>query len=342
MFDMYFKLQRISNNAFKEDIKKYLKNGTYFIDKSGTYMYLEEAKEKTIDNFSDTFEASRKAQFGDRLAFMKVKDGIEIKSDNKQFKGDCLLISSSNDEKKFFNFNDNIVLTKFNNRGKFETRVRNMQYFSKFFNVPELVEYKFEDMTIQEKCIKKNKNFNAEEVLIELLKQYKNYFIAIAENRDYEIETKVDYKKYVFDSTFSQNIYEAINNNIASARLKMHGDLWRSNIILDNDKMYMIDFEKSDTFSMTYDFFTFIFNEYVIKNDSQLLDNFFSGNFDEILTELFKTFNLKYESKFKKDYFLQYVLVFYFDRCKNTSIKFRIKKRHMIMKIFKRYDIELK
>ena len=115
-----------------------------------------------------------------------------------------------------------------------------------------------------------------------------------------------------------------------------HGDLWSSNIMYDSKQFYLTDFEAAKERYIYYDFFTYIFSEWLLDNDDSLLNNFFYGLYDAWLTQSAELFNCTFDVHNRDVYFLHFIVELYNERWKQTTSMNQIVFK-TIEKFIKRY-----
>lgn len=109
--------------------------------------------------------------------------------------------------------------------------------------------------------------------------------------------------------------------------------MWSSNVIFDGNKYFITDFENAGYNYFLYDFFTYIFTEELVLGNDKLMLMYFDGEFDSILSELFRSLSMEYFKAKKKTYFLGYFIIAYTNKwMKAKSIVLHSKIIHIIKK----------
>ena len=97
-----------------------------------------------------------------------------------------------------------------------------------------------------------------------------------------------------------------------------HGDLSQSNLLYgiceEKEDFWWIDWEHARKRSFFFDYFFYIFNTAFFLNNPQILDDYFSGKTVNSISELFTAFGLKYEPKYRIDYFIIFAVEFLKER----------------------------
>lgn len=98
---------------------------------------------------------------------------------------------------------------------------------------------------------------------------------------------------------------------------KLHGDLWTSNCLLvkgNKHQIKYIDWEYSRALIFFYDIFTMIWLEFYMNNNDIYIEKYLKGDYDDEFIRLFSLFDMKFEEKFRVDYFYIYFLNFFHER----------------------------
>jgi hypothetical protein len=314
--------------------RNYMRNGFLQIDVKLKYVFNNNSNTKKfvksilIDN---NYKLTRKFLFYDWCKFPFFTFS------SKSFHGDLCLLSNSdkkNFDVKFFDLNSNIVLTKYSKSKDLIKKITNYNLFSKFFKIPKIIEYNFNDRICIEKYIdtmpKKQWTRNDYKIIInKIFEDYIQYFNNFQLKNDYfRVEDALcEIKKYEkkLDSLcfISQKLYSLKNLDIP--QVNQHGDLWLYNILFDKNKknIYYIDWEHSNIYCFFYDIFWWIINEVVYEKNHEFLNNYLDGKFDKQFYSLFLAFDKKYNINMRKTYLYLFVAELFLKRIlpKSDSIK---------------------
>ncbi len=88
--------------------------------------------------------------------------------------------------------------------------------------------------------------------------------------------------------------------------LELHGDLWTSNILIDehhNEDIYYIDWEHSKEYIMFYDFYCLIWNDVYHKQDNTYFNKYMLGEYDQYFNNVFQIFDIEFEARYRAEYF---------------------------------------
>lgn len=316
----------------KENIFSYLKNGCYIFNEDFTQLVL-------IDNLSEIPHFNSKGilkRIKHIFKFIKNKRKIEVFTNVKKFNGDLLLIPSTQYGYKVFG--DKNIITIFNDNDFFYKIIENRKKISEIFDVPNTT-IDEKEKSITEERIKllhsSNKDDN-ENRIIYFMKNYTKYF---SQNKQDISTIYFDDKKYRF-KIFYRAFFKKIRTKNNINAIIQHGDMWTNNILFDGVKYYVIDYENVDKKYVLYDFFTYIYNEMLINNNSQELLNYFNGVYDNILNEYMSSIGLEYDSAEKKEYFCAFLKEILNEKFPNYNLYYYFIEINKMKKIIKFLDKE--
>lgn len=296
--------------------RAYFSNGKYRFDSSLTYIYMkEEYTEKIVKKkFNKTYLNNKYKIINFILEKVIFNKTINFNEHNNKinFNGTLYLPANNNGlnkDAKIFDFYNKKVMSIITDEKKYFSEIENYYYFSKYFNMPKLIYASEKDLVIINELIEyitldKIKKDEENLIIDYIMKKYYEYF--------YEVKTKGNYftknlQDIEIKYNFVDNIKYKINENLHTIKfpyIRQHGDLWHSNILIDNErKIYIIDWEHSSEYILFYDIFWFIQNEAIYNNNYLYIDNYFKGNYDEYFNSIFELFDLTFDSKYRIDYF---------------------------------------
>jgi hypothetical protein len=324
---------------------RYLKSGEYIFDESFTYIYLKDSKTSalTIKMFKSSYQVLRYDNEGSLLKvlisnilkriFLK-KLVIDKKIEENIFFGNVYLPATQGKKGKIFDLIDNKVLSLFDDKLDFDKKIQSYRYFNDFFPIPKIDTYDNENLLVIEECInyKTNVNWNKIDrmsVIEDIFFRYISYFKVVIKENNY---TKKIPMEVVEDLSKDIRFITSIKNNIADELLetkipfvKLHGDLWTSNILINNlnsKQIYYIDWEHSKNYVFFYDFFFLMWNEVIHNQDYSYIDDYFSGQYNAYFEKIFALFNMEFQDEYKLDYFNIFFLVQFKERWGNSNNNF--------------------
>lgn len=313
------KLLRGSNKKMINRAKKYLLPGIYRSNVAGNIWYLEGQRSQLL-KIPQTFD-----EFVSNS--IDIKSKMFLVSDNQtKYKGTVILFSSSGKEIKIFDFYNNIIITCYHGKKRYETIKAKRQFFKDIFDKIPNLEYCDNECTIVEKRLE-SIPYKVESIFPYIVKIYCQY-VESAKIK------KLRFNKILNWFCKAYNIYFPTDFYREWPAVKTHGDLWSGNILLSEDKYYIIDFEYADDNWFAYDFFTLIIMEYQIKNDETLLRNFINGDYDSEIIRLFECVDEVYYPKFRKWYVLFFLACITYVRW-----KYNYEQRIWIYKVMKKYEL---
>lgn len=259
---------------------QYLVGGKYKCTLPGDYIY---EKNNQSGLGVATFSSVRKEQSLLMTVLGKIMNALTYKVSTRGgeiFKGSELIISSTETEVKIFAANDGSVLTLYQDKEKLAAIIREKAFYEKYYRVPRTISTS--DNYIIEEFIPHN-NIDVVELFHSLCEDICNY---IEQNKESMVFDHERDRQSI--NCFSQSMGESriLNDVIGLPKLKVHGDMWSSNIIFDGEQYYLTDFERSGVRYAMYDFFCFMWSEYHLKEDDRLLRAYFKGEYDNSIRRM--------------------------------------------------------
>lgn len=179
--------------------------------------------------------------------------------------------------------------------------------------MPEINHQDDDKLIIIEKCIDYKIYNDWDEndfslVMTDVLERTIEYLRTVVQKGDYylkspaaiieNIDKKDDLLKYICNG---------INKNIKNIKfpfIKLHGDLWTSNLLIDmkDNTIKYIDFEHSKNFVFFYDVLFIFWGESWLYNTHKLTYEFLIGTYDNYFIDIYKLLDLEFDEKCKIDY----------------------------------------
>lgn len=328
----YYKAKTNIVRLFMEN-SKYLDSGRYTFDKTMSYICLKdnEVISKAGELFSDHYAIKlfkRKNRLKKTLInkFLIFFFNFRLKIDNRShgnglFKGCIFLPSMHITNYKIFNLTDDLILSYFSEKADFNKNLDCIKFFEPYFSVPKIISVDNSNQLIVEERIKhKNPSEWTEAdfllVMSDMQKKYAFYLSSAENMREFSLISPLEIlRELPSDNALLNCIKENISDNIINQKfpiLKMHGDLWKSNILIDgSNKIYYIDWGCSEKLIFIYDIYVYMWQQVILYNDYSYLKKYFNGEYTEYLKELFNIFGLEFKEKQLMDY-LKVFLIFYF------------------------------
>lgn len=254
---------------------------------------------------SNIIKSNRIVSILNRLFFYRVH-----KKDTNTFNGTEVLISSSLTEYKVFDHENGKVLTIYESMEKMKKVNDNKILFKDSFNVPETIDIKPEESYIIEELVP-HSPFSTEDVIVAISISICDHLYRQKE-RVFRDESLYRNQCAFFSSRFGNS--SLLYNEFGTINSLTHGDLWSSNVIFNREKYYVTDFERVGYRFFLFDFFTFVFTEWLLNGNSLLIDKYFSGRYDDLLERMCASINLEYSAAQKEDYFLSFLVVIAYER----------------------------
>lgn len=322
-FKSYIKRKDYMLNNFKENAS-YLYPGEYVFDNSLTYICLKD--EDVLIKANELFGNSI-IKYSYKIIFYILKKvyfnkSIIITCQNNhimdEFKGNIYLPANNNNttnDAKIFDFANKKVLSIFSTTEKMKSEIENYNTTKDFFSIPKIINHDFKNLYIVEEIIDVRinelwTNSDNSYVMNEIINQYINYLSFCKREYNYSFN---NINNLIIDSKLTNGFITKFKKSIDSELLnlefpfvKLHGDLWSSNILLENNtnrEIYIIDWEHAGDYLFFYDLFWFMQSEAVNNKNYDFINEYFLGEYDDCLIKMFNMYNLTFYKKYRIDYF---------------------------------------
>ncbi|OFI49335.1 hypothetical protein BG261_01770 [Floricoccus tropicus] len=302
----------MNENNLVNQFEGYLVNGKYQNDSMNRIIFKNELEKSSIVE-------KYKSEIGEENFATKE---VLVKSENKKFMGDIVWFSAGGGYKIFSKLQ---VLSFVDNRVEFDTKLDNYNYFSKYFRIPKLKIYDQKNMILSEQLIDFEEHNQGEELLKSIFEDYNNYFanLKIEDIKNINF-IEIQYSNHPFKNLISILI-NSTNDNILNQELpfiKLHGDLWSSNILREkkSNDLYYIDWDTANNYVFFYDIFRFFWNELDVLNNDYIFQ-YLGGKYDYLFDRLFRNFNLKYDNKNRESYIFIFFINYLIDETLPINIK---------------------
>ncbi len=240
------------------------------------------------------------------LKFICRVHSKKVLSDGVCFQGQECVCCSSGKEYKFFDYEKQMVLTYYMDLKKQERINKNRCIFANYFSLPNMITYNTCDHFIIESLIKQLE-FDKSEAFECILKSYDVYIKDSDRLNDSVYDMTENIK--IFQRVFGKS--KLFNDIIIYPSIYAHGDMWSSNIMYDGNTYYLTDFENCGERYFYYDFFTYLFSEWLLNKDASLLCKYFKGGYDTWLIKTSASVNCTFNVKSRGTYFLYFLVEMY-------------------------------
>jgi hypothetical protein len=153
---------------------------------------------------------------------------------------------------------------------------------------------------------------------------YHLFFIS-NEKRIVDLSNHLD-ENLINTYNFTRTLYEELTVKQVSIYTQ-HGDLWFDNLLVNSERIYLVDWEYYGDHFFFSDILNVFFAEALIRGDDTYMKQFMQGEFDEKLAELFISAGEVYDPRFKKELLSLYILERF---CKKDHSKTETEKRAML------------
>lgn len=309
-----------------QEKKSYLCSGNYrIINKGKRIAYLK--NDKTIKfikmnhkhlNRNPANSCNLKSKVK-RLITECIKVNIKNNKKNRNFIG-SLMMFSRNGNLKIFDFDKGEIINFINDTNVYHSIKKAYLYFNKFFNIPtntfndELQFYK--EKYIKFKPYSLWSPIEKDTIIHELFNNYIDYFThcKIDNMEIFSVRILIkEFKNSIYDKKLVEKILNELDEEIYKSELVkvwQHGDMNFNNILLNNERGQIIDWEFNGNFIFFYDILNIILVEAVYQGDNTYLDKYMAGEYDYNLYKLFGVMGQKYNINIKK----QYMIIFFIER----------------------------
>lgn len=311
--EYYIKQIKFVSSKFSK-CKKMLEKGKYKLLSSLRVVLLNETWVEELG--TKYFGGMEGGKTSARVANIVNKFGILKNNKSKHNLYQAMYIANNDNkdrEVKLFSFNKKKIMTICVSKEDYDKQFEIYNSLSKNHNMPRIIPIEEYPNSYEISMIQIEERPTASEVLYEISKStilqgYNNQKVSIKEivNADY-------------DSTDLNAILKKLSAYINPEVLKLsiplstqHGDLSMDNLLYGEAEgrkgFWWIDWEHVGDRIFCYDYFFYILNSAKWSNNLETLQSYFSGEADDGLKDMFNSFGLAYEEKYRLDYFLMAVI----------------------------------
>jgi len=328
----YYKAKKKMVSLFLEN-SSFFEPGQYTFDKTMSYISLKDKKVireagKLLSGHYAIILFRRKNTLKKGLInpflifFFNIRLKINGRSNgNDIFKGCIFLPSMHITNFKIFDLTNELILSYFLNKADFKMNLESIKYFKRYFLVPKIISVDKCNQLIVEERIKHKNPFEWGEddyslVMTDMQKKYTLYLSSVGNMSEFSSKSPIEILRDLpVDNGLLNCIKDNISENIINQKfpiLKMHGDLWKSNILIDDKKrIYYIDWGCSEELIFIYDIFVYLWQEAILYKNYTYLKKYFKGEYNEYIKGLFNIFGIEFKEEYLLDY-LKVFLIFYF------------------------------
>jgi len=312
----------------------YMCSGSYVFDDSIKYIYKDEnhiknKANKILDNIHYRKMMMKLLVSILRNTIFKNPMIIQHPSLKKEaFSGTIFLpvgSTRSYRDQKIFDIKNKKVLTIYAHKEDYQTVLAHYAYFKEYFPVTSIYWKDDEKQLIMEELIffQPNKIWEEEDflyVMETVFHHYANYLNTCKVNGLYSYHTLSSVLESLQDDPKIDYIKSKISPELQSLPIpsvKLHGDLWTSNILLMNgtqNQLKYIDWEFSNELYFFYDFFCMMWLEVYMKENYIYIEKYVRGDYDYHFGQIFSLFHLTFDSRLRNAYFHIFFLAFYKER----------------------------
>lgn len=291
----------------------YLSPGKYKVNNTKTIIYHVGLEDEVLNEGSLAYAnelLKKKMNFTDRMVSKFLC--IRINSGKKSFNGQLLMFTSSGKEVKLFDYERGKIVTVYDKKEKAERVQKNRTYWANYFPVVAS-EPEINGTLLTEKLINKQP-YDSEAAFLVVFRSYIDYLKAQKSNNLFS-KGRFDSEsmnRFLYILEIGSEDCESLRTLLNEAPFCVtHGDLWTSNIVYDGETYFHIDFENMGVRVFFFDILMYAFSDYYLNKNELLLSNFFNGDYDALMEELFSAAGCTYQKSDRLMY-LKAVLFFLF------------------------------
>ncbi len=239
---------------------------------------------------------------------------IKVQS-NEKHKGELIIIDRK-DNIKVFDIENNYIYTIMKDLEVYQKLYIANQEMKDIYNIT-FVNFNDKHKTITEKYIdfKKREHWTKDELNLaikEVCENTKKSLLRSNPKKNKNVKTLIKVfceknpnKEYV--GLVTDLMGDKVKNEDFSI-IRSHGDMHFNNLLLENGVFYAIDWDESVDTVFFYDFFHMIFTDWRWNLNPYFIEKYFSGEYDELLTDVFSYSSQSYDKNKKNLYLSIYVM----------------------------------
>lgn len=308
--------------------KVYLKNGQYLGDLRAKVFYRKE------DEHNEKFCVEHLKRHFPTGFFKRSFFQYNLKTKDKFFDGDIIVFGNTAIEDKpasvkIFNMEKKEIVTIYRDEKKLWSDLNAYEYFAGKLPIVPIILKDLEHRIVKEKMIIGRTVAQLDE------KEYYQLFVTIVSYYVEYFKKEQRLKTILLSDLFNEAIEKQIDATIREqiilrfSNIKdkpvpiktLHGDFTYSNLLLDKQGCYFIDFEHFGDYCFYYDIFWLMQNEYVYGQNKTLMQLYFKGGMDIIFKMLFEAVGECFDENMRDVYYYVFILEMYNKRVFNLEDK---------------------
>ena len=310
------------------EFKRYLKNGQYLGDlRAKVFFRKEDGRNK---RFCEEYLKRHFPVGFFRRSFFQCS----LKTKDKSFYGDIIVFGNTAIEDKpasvkVFNIDDKEIVTIYQDEKKLRCDLNAYEYFVGKLPMVPIILKDLENRIIKEKLvIGRSVSQLDEKEYYQLFERVASYYVEYLRNEEgckkvlYSDLLNEAIEKEIDEMLREQIILRFSNIQDKSVPIKiLHGDFTYSNLLLDKQGCYFIDFEHFGGYCFYYDIFWLMQNEYVYGQNKTLMQLYFKGDLDVIFKMFFESVGECFDENMRDVYYYVFILEMYNKRVFNIEEK---------------------
>lgn len=287
--------------------KAYLAPGVYRINRTNNIIYNYSSKGKAHTECGYMVKS-----IGHKVRFHEFFISLlftRIKVCKSKFNATLLMMTSSGEESKLFDYSTNTLITVYDDFEKAERIFKNRQQWSKFFLTNSLNIERIEGSACIIEPLLNKVPFHTYEYFDLLVDQYiPNAPKLFSSDVGYEIGFVASFCRYIGCEISEDSILQYLK---VAPKALTHGDMWPSNVLYDGTCYYHLDFEYVGNRIFFYDLYYYMFNDMFVLKNTFLFRNYLDGDYDEKLVAFFNSYGMSYFD-YPREFYLLVTMYFIF------------------------------
>lgn len=347
------KLRRYILNTFNKYVK-YLSKGKYkIVHPSKNIYYLDNTENyKIIEKITShpsrfNYKKSLSVILKNIIDFIILPKTIVINNNNSDiaFKGNLIIFTRDYKDLKILDYNNKLVKTFYKNIERYNN-IKNLNiYFSTHFHTTIYsyndLEFSIDEMLIDFVPYDQLSLSNKYSVLENIFTLYYSYIKNTINYHEFYFMKTMDLINQLPEIVTTCEVFKTIQDNVDINILYedfpfilIHGDLNLTNVLIDKNDLYIIDYEFSQYSFFFHDLIHILFIEGQWAEKDFILQ-YLKGDFDSKFVNMFKLFNLDFSKYDRVQYFLLYLIQWLYIYLKNidSSIGFKMYTQNLNVKL---------
>lgn len=299
--------------------RDYLKKGCYKYNSTATILYPANADNRITKKLPNVFGEVNNSSNRFRKLFTDIFRFFKLLKSNK-FNGNFMVISSSEEEFKFFDIEKGQLLTYYKSKDKFKRVCQLRREWAQYFRTIPFSANDFECTHVEP--IIDSIDFDSIKAFNQIRNDYADYYKSInsANLQLYSVEQDIleDFSRLWPNENISNEIIKLITQTPIPICVN-HGDLWKSNILYNGNVFYYLDFEQVALRFYVFDLLMYMLSDALLLHNNYLLKQFLEGLYDQYFLYVAEVMNSTFDVTKKEIYYALVVFELYKTRWRESG-----------------------